>query len=290
MGSLSPTESSNAHVHGLQSARSIPLLEVLTPTLNCAATILDTLNSVAALEARFPGKVVHRLGDGGSSDGTADLIRGHSVGRDWIHFQPAPGLRIPATLNLLLEEATGTWILILNGDDYLDVDNFVSVITEISSSSRPRIVCGQVSILTPTGHYMGQRDSDPQSLDSYMSVNHPAMLVHHEIFAQIGRFDELKPTAYDYVWTWRAFRFGVEFQSVGACLAFARLGGLSQRAAFRATVEVATAKFAAGAFGAAASGMVWYYARRAARLLLPSAVVKRLVNFSRRLRSSVDNY
>ena len=46
------------------------LLTILTPTLDCAATLAEALASAVALERLLPGEVQHLVTDAGSRDGS----------------------------------------------------------------------------------------------------------------------------------------------------------------------------------------------------------------------------
>jgi GT2 family glycosyltransferase len=50
-----------------------PSITVVTPCLNAAATIQETIDSVARQD--YPGPVEHIVVDGGSTDGTLDIVR-----------------------------------------------------------------------------------------------------------------------------------------------------------------------------------------------------------------------
>ena len=51
----------------------LPSITIVTPSLNAAATIKQTLDSVATQS--YPGQIEHIVIDGGSTDGTLDVVR-----------------------------------------------------------------------------------------------------------------------------------------------------------------------------------------------------------------------
>jgi glycosyltransferase involved in cell wall biosynthesis len=89
-----------------------PLLTIVTPCLNSAATLPEALESV---RSQGLGELVeHVVVDGGSRDGTVELLRG-SEGVDWVS-EPDRGLS--DAMNKGVARARGEWIGWLNADDY----------------------------------------------------------------------------------------------------------------------------------------------------------------------------
>jgi glycosyltransferase involved in cell wall biosynthesis len=92
------------------SAVSLPSLTIITPCLNAAATLPATLASVRAQE--YPG-LEHIVVDGGSTDGTLELLQA-AEGIRWIS-EPDRGLA--DALNKGIAMASGEVIGELNADD-----------------------------------------------------------------------------------------------------------------------------------------------------------------------------
>lgn len=89
-----------------------PLLTVVTPCLDSAATIEATLTSVAS--AGLTGVVEHVVVDGGSRDGTLDVVRRFPEVR-WIS-EPDRGLS--DAMNKGIGLARGAFVGWLNADDF----------------------------------------------------------------------------------------------------------------------------------------------------------------------------
>jgi hypothetical protein len=200
------------------------------------------------------------------------------------------GSNIPATLNELLGLAAGNWIMVLNGDDAIFAEAVAQVLFPVHSLTAPSVICGDVSVLSIGGQPLGSRVCRIEKLERFMAVNHPAMLVSRGAFEKVGIFDASVPTAYDYVWTWKAYRAGIPFRHVSVELAQARLGGISQSRAHRAALEIYRFKVAAGAPFSAARNYATYLAKAAVREVLPSGIMSRLTGVYRMLSGSVDRY
>jgi glycosyltransferase involved in cell wall biosynthesis len=87
----------------------VPLLTVVTPCLDGASTLPEALASVP----RGP-EVEHVVVDGGSTDGTVDLLE-RAAG---VHFVSEPDRGLSDAMNKGVAMASGEWIGWLNADDY----------------------------------------------------------------------------------------------------------------------------------------------------------------------------
>ena len=93
-----------------------PFVSVVTVSLNAAATIGDTVASVALQRADFA--IEHICVDGGSSDGTRLIIEQWARSRPLkLVFEPDAG--IFDAMNKGLRCARGEYVLFLNADDFL---------------------------------------------------------------------------------------------------------------------------------------------------------------------------
>jgi glycosyltransferase involved in cell wall biosynthesis len=106
-----------------------PLVSIVTPTLNRAQYLNGTLESV---ESQTYSNIEHLVVDGGSTDGTLDLLSAHeaSTGLRWIS-EPDRGMY--DAINKGLRLVTGDIVAYLNSDDlYLPwaVRSAVDVFTE----------------------------------------------------------------------------------------------------------------------------------------------------------------
>src|SRR5688572_24634649 len=91
-------------------APELPKISVITPCFNSIQTIAETLQSVT--EQRYPN-LEHLVIDGGSTDGTVDLLK-RASGLTWISEKDAG---IYDAMNKGIRRASGEVIGILNSDD-----------------------------------------------------------------------------------------------------------------------------------------------------------------------------
>ena len=85
-----------------------PLVSVITVCLNAATFIEQTIQSV--IVQTYPG-FEYIIIDGGSTDGTVDIIRKYESRLAYWHSKPDRGLG--HAFNLGLVQAKGSWLLFL---------------------------------------------------------------------------------------------------------------------------------------------------------------------------------
>ena len=266
------------------------LITILTPTLNCGATLNFSLRSVKDLAARFPNRVQHLIGDGGSTDNTYDLLNDYEINHSWVSVRILPRMSIPLTLDALKKDATGRWIMVLNGDDTIDVNAITDLLCTGNLTVEPVIVCGDVGVLSFEGDWLGRRTCNVSLLDRFMSVNHPSMLVDYRVFDMVGPFGSDAPTAYDYIWTWRAYCEGIAFDYRPVVLAYARLGGLSQLRLRRAAWEIFCAKCRGGRCVSSSRDYLFFLGKFFVKSVLPNSLRRRVLAAYRHNTSSIDHY
>jgi glycosyltransferase involved in cell wall biosynthesis len=102
---------------GAQYLRTDLLLSIVTVSLNAAATIERTLASVSLQQVAFG--VEHICVDGGSSDGTREIIDRWVLRSSRIRRIYEPDKGIFDAMNKGLGAAQGEYVLFLNADDFL---------------------------------------------------------------------------------------------------------------------------------------------------------------------------
>src|SRR6478672_10914946 len=94
----------------LQAVR--PVLSIVTPCLNAAGTLAEALDSVRA--EGLGERVEHLVVDGGSTDGTLDLL----ATREDVDWVSEPDRGLSHAMNKGIGRANGRFIGWLNADDY----------------------------------------------------------------------------------------------------------------------------------------------------------------------------
>jgi glycosyltransferase involved in cell wall biosynthesis len=179
----------------------LPALSVITPVYNAAGTVLDALKSVR--DQRYP-TLEHIVVDGGSTDGTVDILR-EADGIRWIS-EPDRGLA--HAMNKGIAMATGDVIGELNADDLYEPGALHAV--GKAAAERPdamwltgycRIIDGEArEIRRPVTAYKNWL-LRRYSLGLYLTHNFisaPATFFRREALAESGGFDERYRISVDY--------------------------------------------------------------------------------------------
>ncbi|WP_053225810.1 glycosyltransferase family 2 protein [Solirubrobacter soli] len=179
----------------------LPTLTIITPCLNAVATLPATLESVRA--QGYPG-LEHIVVDGGSTDGTVELLRG-AEGIRWIS-ESDRGLS--HALNKGIAMATGEVIGELNADDVYEPGALTAVGTALAEHPDAMWLTGYCRIIDGTGQEIRKPITayknwllDRYSLDLYLTHNFisaPATFFRRETLAESGGFDERYRISVDY--------------------------------------------------------------------------------------------
>jgi glycosyltransferase involved in cell wall biosynthesis len=175
------------------NASSSPIISIVVATFNAAATLEKCITTIISQD--FPAKELLII-DGGSTDGTADIIRqyaGHIA-----HWASEPDRGIADAWNKGVERAGGKWLLFLGADDYL-INN--RVLSSIAPELDPTfdVVYGKLRL--EGGPYHGSiigGDWDPIRFRRRMTIPNPAAFINRALITEIGGFNERFRIALDY--------------------------------------------------------------------------------------------
>jgi len=174
-------------------------ISVVTATFNSEATLRDCLSSVARQTFR---EVEHIIVDGGSTDGTLDLIAQYRREHDVLETGPDGG--IYEALNKGIRLASGDVIGFLHSDDMFATR---SSLNEISQAFEDPAICGvygdlnYVTVTNPEKILRKWRDAPFRTGDlsrGWMPA-HPTLYVRKEWYIKIGGFDTSYRIAADYL-------------------------------------------------------------------------------------------
>jgi glycosyltransferase involved in cell wall biosynthesis len=190
-----------ARVRTLNAVPELPSLTIITPCLNAVATLPATLASVRA--QAYPG-LEHIVVDGGSTDGTLDVLRA-AEGVRWIS-EPDRGLS--HALNKGITMATGDVIGELNADDVYERGALAAVGAALRDRPDAVWLTGYCRIIDGDGREIRQpvtayknwllrRYSLGLSL-THNFVSAPATFFRRAALAEAGGFDERYRISVDY--------------------------------------------------------------------------------------------
>lgn len=182
---------------------------IVTCTWNSASTLADTLRSV---NQQTHADVEHIFVDGGSTDGTLELIASQAPTAT-VLTGVAGG--ISRAMNAGIRAATGDLVAHLHSDDFYASNDVLAQADAALQASEAKWAFGEMDVLRD-----GIRTPAPRRPLSYtparyargsVAILHPTVFVRREVFDEVGVFDESLRYAMD-IDLW--FRIGPRYQPV----------------------------------------------------------------------------
>jgi glycosyltransferase involved in cell wall biosynthesis len=213
----------------------LPLVSVVTIVRNGAKTLQRTLDSV--LSQDYP-EIEYIVVDGGSTDGTLDLLRANQSRLALWISEPDHG--ISDAFNKGIALCRGEFIGLLNSDDWYEPEAIRAVVTQMQAVGA-EIACGRIQYWEAEKRtYL--TSSDPSQLRRAMTIGHPTVFVRRDSYHRYGLFRLDFRLAMDYEWLLRASRAGAQFLVMDRCLANMQGGGVGDRLWRDSQREVAKAR------------------------------------------------
>lgn len=162
----------------------LPLVSILTPSFNQGAFIADTLESVRNQD--YP-RIEHIVMDGGSSDGTLDVIRAFAGSYD-LRWVSEPDAGQSAAVNKALAMARGDIVGWLNSDDVFLFRDTISRAVARFRASDTDVLVGDVAFLDRDGtivQFFGEgRFSRRGLIAGTYNPGQPAIFLGREVLLQ----------------------------------------------------------------------------------------------------------
>lgn len=204
--------------------KASPLITVITVCLNAADAIEQTIQSV--IGQGCPG-LEYIVIDGGSGDGTLDIIRKYDNRISYWISEKDRGIADAFNKGFLVSR--GNWVAYLNAGDAYHDDK--AIYNLMAYSDRHDIIYGGLKIFKKRNrkpyYYPDDVDKDIYWLKD--NIPHQSCIVSRKVFNRIGLFDPEMKFAMDYEFFLRAYIAGFKFKAIDKVITDIGSNGVSAK-------------------------------------------------------------
>ena len=173
---------------------TIPLVSIVTPSLNQGRFIQATIESV--LQQSYP-RIEYIVIDGGSTDGTVEILKSYG---DEFHWICESDYGQADAINKGMDLATGTIAGWLNSDDILLPGAIDRVIDCFRNNSQLGMIYGKSHFIDETGKVVGRYPTeafDFRRLAAFNFIPQPSTFFIRDGFLQVGSLNPNLRYAFD---------------------------------------------------------------------------------------------
>ncbi|UCG46726.1 MAG: glycosyltransferase [Phycisphaerales bacterium] len=197
---------------------NLPLVSVVIPTRNEAHFIEDALTKI--LENDYPSDLIEILVvDGGSNDGTIDIVKSMAAEHPNIRLLGGPGVNCPAGMNIGIQNSKGEIVCKVDAHGYIDRRFIKLGVDHIRSDkdikcaggpirAMPKGLVEESSVLARcsvfgVGGGINTIGEEPQFVDTVQCG-----IYEKKVFDAVGLFDESMQFGEDEEINWRIIKAG----------------------------------------------------------------------------------
>ncbi|HVU37577.1 MAG TPA: glycosyltransferase family 2 protein [Opitutales bacterium] len=169
----------------------------IIPSYRQAAYLRACLDSIAA-QNLATGEFEVRVYDGGSDDGTTEILAGHPLHPWWVSERDAGQ---GAAVNRGLRESRGEIIAWINSDDYYLPEALPAVLEAFAANPTVEVIYGNARNVDEAGRDRGPHPVEPWSyaaLADRCFLCQPAVFFRRSVVEKAGCLDESLKLALDY--------------------------------------------------------------------------------------------
>lgn len=200
----------------------LPLVSIVTVVFNGQLHLEQTILSVLG---QSYSNIEYIVIDGGSSDGSLDIIQKYNNNIDYWISEPDDG--IYHAMNKGIKLASGQFIGLINSDDYYTRDSVKIVVNYFNQFSVDCVFGDKLAVNEALGLQKVISVEPPVSLDQ-LSLHdvHPTVFVKSAIYRELS-FNTKYRIASDYAFLLDVYERRYNFGKINIVLAVMRLGGVS---------------------------------------------------------------
>ncbi len=200
-----------------------PKISIITASFNRAITLERSILSV--LNQSYPN-TEYIIIDGGSTDGTVDVIKRYE--RHLSYWVSEPDNGIADAWNKGIMKASGEIISMVNADDWYEPEVFKKVSAIFQNNQDVDIVHGNVKYWSNNKNlYIKKPYLDEKMIWKLMPYLFPSCFIKRSLYDKYGLFDTSYKVCMDYELMLRFSTKGKNFLYVNEVMANFELGGLS---------------------------------------------------------------
>lgn len=171
-----------------------PLVTVITIVYNRSKYLAQTIESILS---QSYSNVEYILIDGGSTDGTLDIIQKYEHAIDY--WVSEPDLGISDAFNKGIVASTGKWLNFMNcADRFASADTIQHFVANIDEKAD--VIFGKANVINSKGKILltSGRAFDRKKFSRRMTIPHQSAFHNKHYFQQYGLFDTQLKMAMDY--------------------------------------------------------------------------------------------
>jgi len=203
-----------------QSADNLPMISIITVVYNGIKTIEQTILSVITQTYQNKEYIII---DGGSTDGTVDIIRNYESYLSYWVSESDNG--IYDAMNKGIGHAKGELIGIINADDWYEMNIFNSIASQYLSTGSDHVIYGMLRIFQEDEFYSMVGNSVRVLLED--TIMHPTCFIPMKFYRTLGTYNSAYKYSADYDLILRYVNNGVKFSFIEKPIANFRRGGIS---------------------------------------------------------------
>jgi glycosyltransferase involved in cell wall biosynthesis len=186
---------------------TLPRITIVTPSFNQAAYLERTIRSV--LDQNY-ANLEYIIIDGGSSDGSVDIIRKYSARLAYWVSEPDRGQA--HAINKGLVRATGEWIGWQNSDDVFFPGVFLQLAHASARFPYSSLLIGDMNLIDRNDNLLRDMKYVNPTYDSLLAegmvLTNQAAFWRRSLHAEIGYLDESFDCGFDFDWFLRVLKDG----------------------------------------------------------------------------------
>lgn len=225
-------ETASPQTESWEGAGALPLVSIVTPTLNMARYLPEA--AISVLTQDYPN-IEYIVMDGGSSDGTAEILESFGNRLRYVIGQDNGAAD---AINRGFQLSRGSILGWLSADDRYCPGAIRRAVDALSAASEACAVYGEADWIDAAGKILGPyptRPPGPQNLAQDCCICQPACFFRRSAFEALGGLDTSLKSAFDYdLWIRMAQKH--KFARVEATLAVSRMHSTNKTLGQRGTV------------------------------------------------------